>query len=490
MRQRTSIPIVPQDAPQIDPAMADRITDLARWLLDNEPALNNTALFDDCVSSGLSNAPAIFIEDHSQIALFSRALDQPYEYRACLLAGDNDLVVISGRRYPAFEDYCRDWLGLGSVEYLTPAPGTKRRGPSVAHKLAHDKAFLDHVGKVAREYGELNIVPYIGMGDVWRLAAAIAGRAHCPVRVATPPPRLTRQVNDKLWFAARVAGLFDRTALPLTNSAYGPAALAAKTHALARRYARVVIKVPDSSGSMGNLVLVSDRVLRMTLAELRMKLIAALWGRGWRHSYPLLVSVWDAPILESPSVDLWIPEETDGSPIVEGVFTQIVASEAGEFVGAEPSLLPDGVNRRIASEALALALLFQKLGYFGRCSFDAVLIGNSLQDSTLHWIECNGRWGGVSTPMTLANRLVGDWRRRPFVIVQQTHMAMPARSFSEVRTRLDPLLFHHGIRDSGIVLLLPTRLTEGTGLNFMALGHSIEDARDLARETAQRLASA
>lgn len=469
--------------------MADRIPRLARQLLADEPALNNTALFDDRVSSGMAAAPGIFIEDHSQVALFSRALDRPYEYRARLLAGNGDLVVISGRRYPDFEDYCRDWLGLGDVQFLQPRSGTAQQGPSVARRFANDEALLNHVGAIARQHGALNLVPYIGMGDVWRLAATIARRARQPVQVAAPPPRLTRRANDKLWFAARVADLFDRTALPVTYSAYGPAALAAKARSIAARHARVVIKVPDSSGSMGNLVLASDSVRRMSLAELRMKLIAALWGRGWRHTYPLLVSVWDAPVLDSPSVDLWIPAEADGPPIVEGVFTQIIAGGAGEFVGAEPSLLPDDMDRRIAGEALALGLLFQKLGYFGRCSFDAVLVGDTLQDCVLHWIECNGRWGGVSTPMTLANRLVGDWRQRSIMIVQQTHMAMPARSFAEVRACLEPLLFRHGTRDSGIVLLVPARLTSGTGLNFMALGRTIDEARGFARDAVIKLSA-
>jgi hypothetical protein len=489
MHRRTSIPIVPQIEPQIDPVVVDRIPRLARRLLADEPALANTDMFDGRVASGLTGAPGLFVEDHSQMALFSGMVDTPYEYRARLLAGDGDFVAITGRRYPAFEAYCRDWLGLGTVEFVTPAPARLRQGPSVARRCARDEGVLDRLAAAAREHGGLQIVPYIGMGDAWRLAAAIAERAATPVHVAAPPPRLTRRANDKLWFAACVTALFDRTALPLTYAAYGPAALAAKVRAVARRHARVVVKVPDSSGSMGNLVFASDDIRQTPLAALRRRLTGALWSRGWRDAYPLMVSVWDAPVLASPSVDLWIPAGTDGPPAVEGVFTQMVAGEAGEFVGAEPSPLPDELNRLIAGEALAIGLLFQKLGYFGRCSFDAVVVGDAVQDAALHWIECNGRWGGVSTPMTLANRLIGDWSRRPFVVVQQTHMAMPSRSFREIRARLEPLLFRRGKRDSGIVLLLPGRLTEGTGLNFMALGRSLDEARGFVRETTERLAA-
>jgi len=61
-----------------------------------------------------------------------------------------------------------------------------------------------------------------------------------------------------------------------------------------------------------------------------------------------------------------------------------------------------------ASEALTLASPLQSLGYIGRASFDALLVGASPEQATIHWIECNARWGGVSIPMTAARRLLGS----------------------------------------------------------------------------------
>src|SRR5690606_34224305 len=72
---------------------------------------------------------------------------------------------------------------------------------------------------------------------------------------------------------------------------------------------------------------------------------------------------------------------------------------------------------RIAREAVLLASLFQQLGYFGRCSFDTILVGPDPATAEVHWAECNGRGGGTSIPMTLVNRLTGDWAETPLAVV-------------------------------------------------------------------------
>ena len=64
---------------------------------------------------------------------------------------------------------------------------------------------------------------------------------------------------------------------------------------------------------------------------------------------------------------------------------------------------------------------------------DAILIGESLADARLHWIECNGRWGGVSIPMTLANRLTGDWARHPANCQTTTRTATTRRFIVRLR---------------------------------------------------------
>ncbi|MBE9553560.1 MAG: hypothetical protein IMF05_08870, partial [Proteobacteria bacterium] len=205
-------------------------------------------------------------------------------------------------------------------------------------------------------------------------------------------------------------------------------------------------------------------------------------GQHWDGGWPLLVGVWDSPAVGSPSVQTWIPEARDGPPVIEGIFEQVVEGHRGAFVGAVPADLPDGWIMRLMHEAALLAGLLQRLGYYGRCSFDAVLAGRSLEEAELHWIECNGRWGGVSIPMTLANRLTGNWRRRPFVVVQREALPLQPLTVDQAVDRLGERLFRTGVCDEGIVLLTPRLMAEGRGLHFMALARTADAARAMARD--------
>lgn len=482
MKTRSSIPIVEHLHVRLAPAQVDRIVRLAQKLLADEPALASTAAFGNQVTSGIDEGPALLFEDHAEISLFERRGDVSLQYRALLLAGEGDLVLIGGGRSPAFEAYCRDALGLGATRVLGVAPLPRgARADSLARRCAEDAETFAAVVEAARRHGRLTLVPYIGAGQAWSLAANIAAQSGVCVSVAAPPPRLTRRVNDKLWFANCVQQLLGRAALPPSYHAFGPAALAGRVAALARRHARVVIKVPDSAGSAGNLVFDSASLRGEGLRSLRYRLIRQLRGLGWHSRFPLMVGVWDCAVLSSPSVQLWIPQREAGPPIVEGVFEQLVEGAEGSFVGAVPCRVPARLRERLAAEAMRLAVLLQRLGYFGRCSFDAVLAGERYGNAQVHWIECNGRWGGTSLPMTLANRLVGDWASRSLMIVQRTHLDNPARSLRSVLGALDPLLFRPGATEGGVVLLTPGGIEHGNGLHFLLLGAREEDLKRQAR---------
>jgi hypothetical protein len=460
---------------------------LARRLLAEEPALAATEAFGPGVARGLSEGPALLFEDHSEIGLFAGRGIPPLEYRSLLLAGDGDLVLLGGRRSPAFEAYCRDVLKLGQVEMLHPGPSRLTPRPPLARRCSDQTECFSHLVDTARRHGRLALVPYIGMGSAWVLAGAVAARSGAKVWVAAPLPRLTRRVNDKLWFARRVSEVLGQRSLPPTYSAFGPAALAGRVGALARRFERVVVKVPDSAGSAGNIVFDSADLRAMSLAALRRRLLGLLADLGWHDTYPLMVSVWEWQVLSSPSVQLWIPAREEGPPVVEGIFHQIVRGEAAEFIGAIPSDLPRNWHLRLAEEAVRLACLLQELGYFGRCSLDAAITGWDFEAAELHWIECNGRWGGVSIPMTLANRLTGDWRRRPFVVVQRASLQVKLRSFSDILRVLDKRLFRPGDREEGVVLLAPGQGLERTGLYYMVLAETTEAAMAEAKAVSELL---
>jgi hypothetical protein len=410
-----AITVIEQIPVALDDDERKRITAIGQRLLAAEPALNETAAFGNLVKTGLGPWPAVVIEDHSAIALYEERGDWVHSYRSLLLAADGDIVLIGVPRIEAFEDYCRDVLKLGRVQILCPRP-LQPPGP-LALRAAGDGALVEQLAEQARRKGGLNIITYMGTGYVWILAGRIAAASRRPVCVAAPPPRLTRRVNDKSWFTERLVDLLGPRAAPPSTAAYSFSGLASQVARFARRHPSVAVKLPDSASSTGNLVFDARSLRQSSLRLIDERLRRRLANINWRGGFPLIVTAWEQPVLASPSAQLWIPAAEDGGPIVEGLFDQTVVGEIATFSGATPSALPPDWQRRVAIEAVKLGTLFQALGYYGRCSFDAIIVGDSGELAELHWVECNGRWGGVSIPMTLTNRLTGDWTRSPPVII-------------------------------------------------------------------------
>lgn len=479
-------PVVEQVRTALGRQERERVATLAENLLKADPRLSATDVFGVNVCAGFDEGPCLFIEDHHEIRLFERLGNIAYTYRAILLAGSGDVVVIGVPRSAGFERYCAETLGLGAPEILVPA--RPESGESFATRCARDPAVTARLADLARRRGGLNIVPYMGTGGVWALAGAVSQRAGERVRVAAPPPGLTRRVNDKIWFSRCVDRLIGTQAIPAVASASGSAVLTARVSAFARGHGTVVVKLPDSASSKGNIVLDSARIAELPLPRLRRHLLTLMRTAGWCDDYPVLVSAWEQPILASPSVQLWIPGVGSGDPVVEAIFDQQLIGAGKRFAGAAPSTLPGNWQRRLAQEAALIGALFQRLGYFGRCSFDAILIGSSPDDALLHWIECNGRWGGVSIPVTLASRLLGDWRRRPFVIVERSDLHGPPRDFDAVLKLLEGNLFDARCEPSGAVILAPAPLENGTGYEMMVFDVDVCLAAERARRIDELIA--
>ncbi len=476
------LPVIEHVPVRLDPSELEEVNRLAARIRTAVPGIDATSMFGDRVRAGFGAGPSLYVHDMSPVQLAGRWTPSPLEYRAFMLAGEGDFVALWMPRNPAFEAYCRDVLGLGTVEVVRPASAV--RGAALAARVAQDNALLTRLAEAARRRGGLNVQPYIGSGVVWALAAAIGERAGATVHVAAPPPGVTRRVNDKTWFAHQAANLLGERALPQTTVAHSLAALAARVRRLARDHDRIAIKLPSAAGGEGNAVIGAACVRDLPLAAVREMLCGLLLRLGWPRPFPLLVSVWESPVCATPSVQLWIPHTGEGTPVVEGIFEQQVCGPTGVFTGAVPADLPEHVQVRIAREAVLLASLFQRLGYFGRCSFDAILVGPDPATAELHWIECNGRWGGTSIPMTLVNRLTGDWTGTPFAVVVPEQPGPHA--FEAALECMGDRLFTAGGR-SGVVFLSPGDGT-GHGLAFLALAPTAVEACRDANEASAILA--
>lgn len=477
-------PVIARLSSHLQAAERRRAEEIARRLRAAQPELQLPPCNDTRVHAGLGGGPCLVIEDHSWIRLFETAGDLAYSYRAMLLARQDDLVAIGVERSPAFESYCRERLGLGAPHVLVPAAGPPTA--SLSRRCLEDPAFVDAVAACARSAGAVNILPYMGTAGIWQLAGVIADRAGVRVRVAAPPALLTRRVNDKLWFSQRAREVLGPGAAAPDAGVYSASQLIRHLLRLAAHNRRIAVKLVDSASSAGILVLEAQELEARSLRDIRDLVLTRLRRLGWRGSYPLLAVAWEQPVLASPSVHLWIPGHEQGGPVCEGIFDQRLIGPASEFAGAVPSALPSELQRRLGSEALRLAALFQQLGYFGRCSFDAIVVGEAPERALVHWVECNGRWGGVSLPLTLVNRLTGNWMEHPFAVLEEAHLRLPPRAFADVLRLLEDQLYR---RDTGrgVVLLSPSRLERGTGFELFGIGDSVEDARARALAAARRL---
>jgi len=484
---RAAIPIVGQIDVIVSQAERAELKSLARKQVADEPYFSSIAHFGPGLRTGVEPGPALLIEDRSELALSGPPEGWLFEYRLALLADGNDMLVLSGDQCRDFETYLTGLLGIGRLDVVIAKNPNLRQKYPMPRRCIDQADVLRHIVAVAREAGRLSIVPYVATGHVWNLARRIAEASGVPVFVAGPPPRLSRWVNDKLWFAERVSEIFGQEAHAPSFSAFGPAALAARVRDLSLGSQRVVIKVPDSSGSAGNLVLACEDLRGAHLPELRSQLIRLLksFGSGWH--FPLMAEIWESPIVSSPSVQVWIPHREESPPIVEGLFEQIVEGEEGEFVGATRAHLPSEWGKRLARQATCLAILFQELGYFGRCSFDCVIAGNNYDTAKLHWLECNGRWGGVSIPMTFANRLGATVSKSEIVIVQRSRFEVPPRPIRVVLSLLADMLFTPGEAREGIIPLSPAGFERGTGVHFMTIAGSLDRAKDIANQALERI---
>ncbi|WP_300549160.1 hypothetical protein [Roseovarius sp.] len=457
--------------------------ELARQLLRDEPALCSSLDFGPYVQQGQAAGTSLLIGDQAEIPLLHGVMQSRRDYRMALLARPSDLVLVR-HRDRVYESYLAQHLDHAQVSYLS-APDNFR---GIISKEADTwPALVDHLGAITASGNGLTLKAYLTTRSTWHLAKRLGEATGTLMHVCGPSPRVSRRVNDKLWFADLVHRLFGATATPPTMMGFDLVAAAAQISYLSKRADRVVAKVPDSAGSSGNIRFESTVFADKSPAYIQSFLHARLLESGWNEGFPILIGVWDSDVFCSPSVQLWIPHPDQGPPHPEGVFEQHVRGTGAAFVGAARSTLPDDLQTALTSGAIAIASVLQALGYFGRCSFDAVVCRTKSGAPTLHWIECNGRWGGVSIPMTLAKTLNSGRLPAGFLVVQELRPEMTALDTATCLARLDDLLYHARHTREGVILTAPPTAQNGVSINLLALADSQDTSEKLIDEAFSRL---
>ncbi|MBT8409679.1 MAG: hypothetical protein KJN93_08650 [Alphaproteobacteria bacterium] len=457
--------------PQMTPA------DCARELLRDEPAFRTSRDFGPLVRQGAGAGPSVLIGDQSMLELYTGAIPSMLDYRMGLLAQPGDIVIVR-QRARDFEAYLEDDLGLTGVTVLQSPEGGL---VPVALQCRTAPRLREELGRRLRDAGTLTLRSYLTTGHEWRLAKSLGEETGCPVHIYGTAPRIGRRANDKLWFWRMARKVLGPRGVPPSFHAFGPAAAAARVARLRDTGQDVVIKVPSSAGGTGNLRLTTAMLSGLGLAQIHALIIGRLRAIGWAGAYPILVGVWERGVTQSPSAQVFIP--LDAPPIVEGLFEQRVAGAEGEFVGAIPAVLPRPIGETMRDEATRLASVLQALGYFGWCSFDGIL----RDDETLHWIECNGRWSGVSIPLVATMNMIGHVPGG--IAIAQDHIERGTLAFDRLLDRLDDLLFRKRQGGPGLVLTSPQN-PAAAALSFNAVAVAddqataeaiLTDARDRLR---------
>ncbi|MBT8485162.1 MAG: hypothetical protein KJO43_06250 [Phycisphaerae bacterium] len=462
-------------------AQIDRVTSLAAELLRDHPQLALERAYEACRVRTITPGPALHLDDLSEIGIVGQRPDARFlQERARLRAGDGDFVAASFVSEPAYARYCRDRLALGDPTWLLPAAATD--DARLAAACWWDRPVRAALLAAARVGALRWIHPHYGGRAVWDLAMLLHRRGGVALGVIAPPPGLTEWVNDKVSFAETVTRLLGPGATPRIEETTSVAWLSRRIRDLAERTEWVVIKVPDSAGAYGTVVLDTRRYRGRDLGAIRADVLPIVTEALGGADLPrLLIRGWETAVVASPSAQLWIPPPADGPPVVEGVFLQTLAGHAAKFEGARPGRLPASVESAFVEDSWLLGLLFQQLGYVGRCSFDAIVtvVGGHPR---LVFVECNGRWGGTSGPMSLLNRLFGDWARRPFAVRTCWAPGLTDCRFRDVLAHLGDELFDARTGRGSLILLGPGRTRLTGKLNVIALAETPEDADRYLRE--------
>ena len=423
--------------------------------------------------------PTLQLDDVSAIPfLVDIAGVELYQHRARVRAKSGDIFAAVTPAVDGYEEYCRA-LGFGEPELIICEPsGTSLQ---VARAVGAGRAYQRLVSR-AREAGGMIVHPYMANEDVWELAEKLE-RDVGHVTVIGPPAPVTWIANDKQLFSEVAERTLGREWLVETQTQRDPAGLAAALRDLAGRHEQVGLKRTRCASAMGNAVFDAPGLRAEPAAETEAAVRAFLLRTEWDGNEDVLAVGWEQTDI-SPSTQMWIPPAELGPPRLDGVYEQILQGPEKVFVGSRPSTLGDDVNRRIGDAAVKVAESLQYLGYTGRCSFDHLVV-----DDRVLFTECNGRWGGTSTPMSMVDRLLRSPRPRPAYRAQDfIHEGLVGARFIDILDAARRSLFDPETRTGHFVFYNVGPLEQYGKLDVIAFGWSGQDeAEEALLETLPKL---
>jgi hypothetical protein len=312
------------------------------------------------------------------------------------------------------------------------------------------------------------------------MALELAQASGVPVSVVGPPPAVTWIANDKasltiLAQAVCADGVLGDGVTPETHITSDARALGEALGGLAQRHERVAFKMTKCASAMGNEVFDSARIRALDAVGLEQLAAAFLREKEWIPGESVLAVAW-LPMESSPSTQLWVPPLGHGQPRLDGVYEQLLEGDECLFLGSVPSRLGPEMDQRMGLASLRVARVYQELGYVGRCSFDFIL-----SEGQPLFVECNGRWGGTSTPMHLLDRLFPAGRPacRARDYLDPRLAGVP---FERILDVLGPDLYDHRVGRGRFILYNVGCLAHYGKFDVIAMGDDIDSANRALEE--------
>lgn len=483
------IPIVDRYQPSALSSELEKARSLAKKIMKRRPELNwREGHFSKLVvDHEISDEPTLHLDDFSEIpVLGAKDNSAILQQRARLRAASGDWVAQSRIPDSGFSDYCEYQLGLGRVHWLHPAIANSDPR-QIALECLRDRRLRHDLEQAVRREGLRYIHPHISTHNVWELAAILQKSTRMPLSVIGPTPALASWANDKVEFTWAAKTLLGDAYVPHTETAYNFAALSKTIFRVAQTHQKMCIKFPYGTGGNGNFLVDADDIKGLSLKAIRTWLKRLLGKVHWPLDGRVLVDVWETGVINSPSVQTWIPPLGFGDPMIEGIFVQSVVGEEGRFVGCCPADLPEGVSQQIVEQSWLLAFFFQQLGYVGRCSFDLILVGSDVSDCRVEFIESNARWGGTSGPMTLLHRLNLPPDRK-YCVRKVAVPGLARLGFAKLLRRMGDDLYDPEAGKGNYVFFNPARVKEHSAIEVIAIADSDSEAQRLMSDLKKRLA--
>ena len=429
------------------------------------------------------NVPVLHLEDVSAIPFLSGIAGvEEYQHRARVRAYDGDMYATVTPTDPAYEAYCRDRLNLGDVRWFQAEGGNE---PLAVARACQRGETFDRLVDATKHSRTLLIHPYMAIDDVWELGAHLAQGAGAPVAILGPPPPVTWIANDKALFTELVDLVLGPGWTPETHQAGNARQIAETLQALARRYPLVGLKRTRCASATGNAVFDSKVMRQQPPATVEDSVREFLRRTEWPDLEPVLIVAWEETP-HSPSTQWWLPPPETAPPRLDGIYEQILQEDRKLFVGSRPSTLPDRVNQTLAHTAQRVATALQTLGYVGRCSFDHLVLGDPNGDFTVRFTECNGRWGGTSTPMLLVDRVVRG-ARPPYRAQDFVHPNLAGLDFSAILASVGDAVFDHRTQRGRYIFYNVGPLRQHGKLDVVALGSTQDEAEHALSHELPRL---